>query len=551
MNRKHPFFAPFCVLFLLMLPITAFAGDDPDLQVVTAIRQEGFRRSRVMETLSDLTDMIGPRLSGSPSMKRANDWTRDKLTSIGLVNAHLEPWGRLGRGWENEFISVRMLSPDVSMLYAFPKAWSPGTNDAVKGSAMIMKVSKPEDLEKYRGQVTGKIVLVGEAKDLKLHEEAESERYDEKKLEEIVNYSVRSRYDGLREALIARRALSRAVAKFLAEEKAMASIEASTGDGGAVFVQGTNAYKKEEVIGVPTLVMAPEHYGRLARLLGRSIPVELELDIRNKFFNDVEQFNTIAEIPGTDKKDEVVMLGAHLDSWHTGTGATDNAAGVAVAMEAVRILMALDLKPRRTIRIGLWGGEEQGLLGSKGYVAQHFGERERVLTAGMTQDTPEYLRALGKLTLKPEQSRICAYFNLDNGTGRIRGIYAQENAAVRPIFEKWLEPFSDLGATSVTMRNTSGTDHLSFDSVDIPAFQFIQDPIEYDTITHHSNLDVYERAQKEDLMQASVILASFVYNASMRDNMLPRKPIEKPSAEALKTKVATAGGEASVTTGNK
>lgn len=551
MNRKHVLVAQLFVLFLAFLPGTAFAGDDPDLQVVTAIRQEGFRRSQVMETLSDLTDMIGPRLSGSPSMKKANDWTREKLASIGLVNAHLEPWGRLGRGWQNEFIAVRMLSPDLSMLYAFPKAWSPGTNGVVKGSAVVMKVGKPEDLEKYRGQVNGKIVLIGEAKDLKLHEEAESQRYDEKKLADIMNYSVRSRYDGLREALIARRALSRAVAKFLAEEKALASIEASTGDGGAVFVQGTNAYKKEEAIGVPTLVMAPEHYGRVARLLGRSIPVELELDVRNKFFDDVEQFNTIAEIPGTDKKDEVVMLGAHLDSWHTGTGATDNAVGVVVAMEAVRILMALDLKPRRTIRIGLWGGEEQGLLGSKGYVAQHFGERERVLTAGMSQDTPEYLRALGKLTLKPEQSRICAYFNLDNGTGRIRGIYAQENAAVRPIFEKWLQPFSDLGATSVTMRNTSGTDHLSFDSVDIPAFQFIQDPIEYDTITHHSNLDVYERAQKEDLMQASVIMASFVYNAAMRDTMLPRKPIEKPAADALKTKVATTGGEASSIQGHK
>jgi hypothetical protein len=550
MNRKSALlgFALFTVLFPCVVP--ALAGDDPDLIVVTEIRQEGFRRSQVMDTLSDLTDMIGPRLSGSPELKKANDWTRDKLTSFGLQNAHLESWGRLGRGWMNEFTSVRMLTPDVSMMFAYPKAWSPGTSGVVKGDAVLLKVSKPEELQKYKGTLAGKIVFVGEAKELKLHEEAESERYDEKKLAEIVNYSVRSSFESRREAILARRALSRAVARFLAEEKALAIVEASTGEGGAIFVQGTNAYKKEEPIGVPSLVMSPENYGRIARLVSRSIPVQLELDVRNKFFDDVEQFNTVAEIPGTDKKDEVVMLGAHLDSWHSGTGATDNGAGVAVAMEAVRILKALDVKPRRTIRIALWGGEEQGLLGSKGYVSQHFGQRERLLTAGMNPDTPEYLRPLGKITLKPEQATVCAYFNLDNGTGKVRGIYAQENAAVRPIFEKWLAPFSDLGATSVTMRNTSGTDHLSFDTVGIPAFQFIQDPIEYDTLTHHSNLDVFERAQKDDLAQAAVIMASFVYNAAMRDEMLPRKPLEKPS-EQLKTKVATTGGEASVNQGNK
>jgi carboxypeptidase Q len=541
----------FALLVVLVFVSSALAGDDPDLVVITQIRQEGFRRSQVMETLSDLTDMIGPRLSGSPAMKKANDWTREKLSSFGLENAHLEPWGRLGRGWTNEFLSVRMLSPDVSMLLAYPKAWSPGTNGIVKGDAVLLKVNRPEDLDKYKGTLAGKVALVGEAKELKLREEAESERYDDRKLAEIVNYSVRSRMESRREAMIAQRALSKAVAKFLAEEKALAMVEASRGEGGTVFVQGTTAYKKEEPVGIPSLVMSPEHYGRIARLLLRAISVQVELDVRNKFYDDVEQFNTVAEIPGSDKKDEVVMLGGHLDSWHAGTGATDNAAGVAVAMEAVRILKALNLKPRRTIRIALWGGEEQGLLGSKGYVAQHFGQRERLLMAGMNPDTPEYLRPLGKVTLKPEQAKVCAYFNLDNGTGKVRGIYTQENAAVRPIFEKWLAPFSDLGATSVTMRNTSGTDHLSFDMVGIPAFQFIQDPIEYDSLTHHSNLDVFERAQKDDLMQAAVIMASFVYNAAMRDEMLPRKPLEKPASEQLKTKVAGGAGEASVSQGNK
>ena len=525
-------------LCLTAVPFALAGTDDPDLTVVTEIRTEGFRHSQVMEILSDLTDMIGPRLTGSPSMKHANDWTRDKLTSFGLTNAHLEPWGTFGRGWENEFTSVRMVAPDVSMLYAIPKAWSPGTDGAVKADVVLLKVTKPEDLEKYRGKVAGKIVLVGDPKDLKLHEEVESERYDEKKLTDIVNYTMASGFESRRAEILAQRALSRQVTKFLAEEKALASIDCSRGDGGTLFVQGTNAYKKEEAVGIPSLVMAAEHYGRLARLLGRNIPVQLEVNVQNKFYDDVENFNTIAEIPGTDKKDEIVMVGGHMDSWHAGTGATDNAAGVAVAMEAVRILKALDLKPRRTIRIGLWSGEEEGLLGSKGYVTQHFGVRERLLTAGMNSEMPEYLRPLGKLTLKPEQAKISAYFNLDNGSGKIRGIYAQENAAVRPIFEKWFEPFSDLGATSVTMRNTTGTDHLSFDAVDVPGFQFIQDPLEYESRTHHSNMDVYERLQKDDLMQASVIMASFLYNAANRDQMMPRKPIEKPMGEQLKTNVA-------------
>jgi carboxypeptidase Q len=538
-------------LFLSTAPLAAAGTDDPDLTAVTEIRQEGFRHSQVMEILSDLTDGIGPRLTGSPSMKTANDWTREKLSSFGLTNAHLEQWGTFGRGWDNEFTSVRMVAPDVSMLYAIPKAWSPGTQGPVKADVMLVKVTKPEDLEQYRGKVAGKIVLVGDPKDLRARDEVEPERYDDKKLAEIVNYTVANRYEAMRAQLLAQRALARQVTKFLTEEKALALIDCSRGDGGILFVQGTNAYKKEEPVGIPSLVMAAEHYGRLARLLSRKIPVQLELNIQNRFFDDVENFNTIAEIPGTDKKDEIVMVGGHLDSWHAGTGATDNAAGVAVAMEAVRILKALDLKPRRTIRIGLWGGEEEGLLGSKGYVTQHFGIRDRLLTAGMTSETPEYLRPLGKLTLKPEQAKISAYFNLDNGSGKIRGIYAQENAAVRPIFEKWLEPFSDLGATSVTMRNTSGTDHLSFDSVDIPAFQFIQDPLDYDSRTHHSNMDVYERLQKEDLMQASVIMASFLYNAANRDQMMPRKPIEKPQGEQLKTNVAGAPSSAPAGGGGK
>jgi len=283
-------------------------------------------------------------------------------------------------------------------------------------------------------------------------------------------------------------------------------------------------------------VMSIENYGRLTRLLDHNIPVELEIDVRNQFYNsDPNAYNTIAEIPGSDKKDEVVMLGAHLDSWHSGTGATDNAAGSAVVMEAIRILKAIGFKPRRTIRVGLWSGEEQGLLGSHAYVAEHFGShapptdpKELAMPSWLWKDdTP--------LTLKPEQGKVSAYFNIDNGTGKIRGIYLQENEGVSPIFGTWMEPFKDLGMTTITDRDTGGTDHESFDAVGIPGFQFIQDPVEYMTRTHHSNADTYERIQRDDMMQASVILAAYVYDAAMRDNMLPRKPLPKPAPAASPT----------------
>lgn len=521
------FFLPL-VTFLIasLFPLASFAGtDDPDLTVVTEIRQEGFRHSQVMDILSGLTDGIGERLTGSPNLKKANEWTRDKLSEFGLINAHLEAWGPFGRGWSNEFTSVRMISPDTTMLYALPKAWTNGTNGVVKGETILLKVDSAEDLAQYKGKLAGKIALLDLPK-LNFGRNIESGRYDEKQLADIVNYTASNRYESLRAQILKSRALNRVVGRFLDDEHVLATIEASRGDDGLLFVQGTEAYKLDIQAGSPALVMTAEHFGRIERLLERKEPVQLELDVRNKFYdNDSMAYDTIAEIPGTDKKDEIVMLGGHLDSWHAGTGATDNAAGVAVAMEAVRILKAIGVKPRRTVRIGLWTGEEEGLLGSQGYVKAHFGEREKLAVTPATAQLPEYLRPKGKLVVKAEQAKVSAYFNLDNGTGRIRGIYAQENAAVKPIFEKWFAPFSDLSAGIVTMRNTSGTDHLSFDEVDIPAFQFIQDPMDYETVTHHSNMDVYERANKEDLMEAAVIMASFVYDAAMRDDMLPRKPM--------------------------
>jgi hypothetical protein len=393
------------------------------------------------------------------------------------------------------------------------------------------KIERKEDLEKYRGKLAGQIVLLGDMREVKPHEDVEMERYDDKRLEQVYLYQA-PMYHGYvrpsREEMIRRLQFRKELTRFFAEEKPAAVIKPSPGDGGTIFVQGTQAFKKDEPVGVPILVMSIEHFGRIARLMERDVPVELELDVKTRFYDDDPMaYNTVAEIPGTDKKDEIVMLGGHLDSWHSGTGATDNACGVAVAMEAVRILKALGVKPRRTIRIALWSGEEQGLLGSKAYVAQHIGERQRLQSAGATDaDLPSYMRReTGPVVAKAEWPKVSAYFNLDNGSGKIRGIYTQENASVRPIFESWLEPFKDLGAATVTMRSTGGTDHLSFDGVGVPGFQFIQDPLEYMSRSHHSNMDVYERAQKDDLMEAAVIMAAFVYNAAMRDQMMPRKPL--------------------------
>jgi Zn-dependent M28 family amino/carboxypeptidase len=285
---------------------------------------------------------------------------------------------------------------------------------------------------------------------------------------------------------------------------------------GTYFTSNGASYAPDAKPVLPEMEVAAEHFGRIARLLEANVEVEVELDTKTQFLDDLTGYNVVAEIPGTDKKlkSELVMLGGHLDSWHAATGATDNAAGTAVMMEAVRILQAAGLKPRRTIRIALWGAEEQGLHGSKNYVKKHFGD-------------PESMKLL------PDHARLSAYYNVDNGTGKIRGVYLQENSAVRPIFEAWLKPFHDLGARTVTLRNTGGTDHLSFNAVGLPGFQFIQDDIDYDTRTHHTNMDTYERLQEDDLKQAAVIVATFVYHTAMREEKLPRKTL--PEAKVKTT----------------
>lgn len=525
---------PFSVLlsfFICILSIGSFAQEKVDLDMVNRIRYEGFRNSKIMELASGLMDGIGQRLTGSPNMKRANEWTRDKLTEFGLSNAHLEPWGPFGRGWSNDYINVRMVTPDVATLIVYAKAWTPGTSGEVRAQVVRVNITGPQDFANYKGKLEGKIVLIGDDPGVKPSTDPLSSRYDEKSLASIGQYQIPGeRNNALFREFANRAQAQRAIVKFFEDEKVVALIDHSRGGigGGTVFVQQGGSYKVGQTSNVTQLTMATEHWARLARLLDQKKNVELELNVKNSFYDDaMTQWDTIAEIPGADKKDEVVMLGAHLDSWHSGTGATDNGAGSIVMMEAMRILKSLGIKPRRTIRIGLWSGEEQGLLGSQWYVMHHFGERPESNDPERKGDPTLNRRDSGELKLKPEQAKVSVYFNVDNGSGKIRGVYLQENARAWPIFEAWMKPFEDLGMNTLTMRNTGGTDHLSFDAAGIPGFQFIQDPLEYDTRTHHSNMDVYDRLQAEDLKQMAVIVASFVYNAAMRDEMFPRKPAEK------------------------
>ncbi|HYL93664.1 MAG TPA: M20/M25/M40 family metallo-hydrolase [Alphaproteobacteria bacterium] len=513
-------------------PTFAQDKEKADLDAITKIRYEGFRNSKIMELATGLMDQIGARLTGSPNMRRANEWTRDKLTEFGLTNAHLEPWP-FGRGWSNEFISVRMVSPDVTPLIGYSKAWTPGTNGAIRANVVRVNIRTPQDTAQYKGKLAGKIILIGDDVELKLSTDPLSQRYTDKTLAEEGEYKIPANPNFDFSRIIAQRGrVQRALNKFYEDEKVVAIIDRSRGavGGGTVFVQQGGSYKVGQTVTIPQITLAAEHFNRISRILAAKKEVELEINVKNNFYDDATtQWDTIAEIPGTDKdkKDEVVMLGAHLDSWHAGTGATDNGAGSIVMMEAVRIIKALGLKPRRTIRIGLWSGEEQGLLGSQWYVANHFGSRPEYKDAERKGDPTVIRRSAGPMTVKPEQAKVSAYFNVDNGSGKIRGIYMQENALVQPIFEAWMKPFADLGMTALSMRNTGGTDHLSFDAVGIPGFQFIQDDLEYETRTHHSNMDVADRLQPDDLKQMAVIVASFVYMAAERDQMFPRKPIEK------------------------
>ena len=520
-----------------------------DLAMYQRIRDEGLNRSHVMEFASALMDGIGPRLTASPNAKKANEWTRDTLTKIGLENAHLEDWGEFGMGWQQLNTWAHMVAPDTAVLIVQATPWSPATSGPVTGDVAFVSIQNEKDMDQYKGKLAGKIVLFGAMRPVPPLEKPLFTRSTDKDLEDVAEFPVNANAGGIPPEMMARlrermerQRLIDKIAAFFADEKVAGVIEPSRdgsnggGSGGTLFddngaALGRTPYLADKRVKVPVVVAAIESYGRLYRLTQAHVPVSVEMDVETRFTGEHEHaFNTVAEIPGTDPrlKDQVVMLGGHLDSWIAGTGATDNGAGTIVAMEAVRILKALDIKPRRTIRIALWTGEEEGLLGSKGYVTQHFGSA-KMSTAPDQMQLPDFMRRpAGPLEIKPEQKVVSAYFNVDNGSGKIRGIYAQGNAAVEPIFAQWMTPLKDLGMNTITMRNTGGTDHLSFDAVGIPGFQFIQDNLDYETRTHHSNQDVYERLQPGDLKQIATIEAIFVYNAAQRDQMMPRKPLPDP-----------------------
>lgn len=511
----------------------AFAASEEkiDLDLITKLRDEAMSRSKAQEILGVLTDEVGPRLTGSPAMRKAGDWTRSKLGEWGLQNIHSESFAPFGRGWTLEKTSLRMVAPSQVDLYAIPKAWTPGTDGLQRGKLMIAKMTADEDLPKWKGKLAGAIVLLDEPLPIKPHVKADAHRYSHEELSELskIDFEPSASRRGDIPAYLKRFAFAKKLRTFLTEEKVLAALNVTRGEDGTIFVQEGGSYKKDELTGPPSLVVASETYNRLYRLVEKKKAVELEIDVKASFSDEDPEaaINVLAEIPGTDKKDEIVMLGAHLDSWHGGTGATDNAAGVAMAMEAVRLLKATGFKPRRTIRIALWGGEEQGLLGSRAYVNKWVASRPEP-TDPKELELPTFARKqTGPLSIKPMHGKISAYFNLDNGGGKIRGIYAENNAALKPIFDAWLAPFNDVGATTTTLRNTGSTDHVSFDRVGVPGFQFVQDDMDYFSRTHHSSLDVYDKVQKSDLIQASMILASFVAHAANRNEMLPRKPMPK------------------------
>ena len=510
-------------MFLTLVPLLVFAQERVDLSVVNRIKAEAFSNSKLMDYVFYLTDVNGPRLAGSPGYKSAGDWVVKTLTEMGVSNPRMEKWGPFSRGWNFTYYSGHMIEPSYVSLTGAPIAWTPGTNGPVTAEAVMAMVQTPADLEKYKGKLKGKIVLISNARDLQPSTTPQFARYTPEQLNEIALFQIPGAMGGRggrggaagQPAMTPEqlRQFQTDLANFWkAEQPAMLVQNSTQGDYGTFF--GGGARQRDSNDNQPTVVIATEQYNRIARLLTHNppVPVKLQFEVKSQYFDgDKDSFNVLGELPGGSKKDEVVLVGGHLDSWHYGTGATDNAIGVASAMETLRILKTLNLKLDRTVRIGLWGAEEQGLLGSAAYVKQHFAD---------------------PTVMKPtaEHEKLAGYFNIDNGAGKIRGIYTQGNDMVKPIFEAWLAPFKDLGATTVTVRNTGGTDHQSFDAVGLPGFQFIQDDLDYFTRTHHSNEDVTDRLQRADAVQIAAIEASFVYFAATRPEMLPRKPLPKPRA---------------------
>ncbi len=531
-----------CILLaLLILPLLVWAQDAPDLGVVHRIKAEAFENSKVMDHLFYLTDVYGPHLPNTPAFDQVSDWAIKRMQEYGFENAHKEKWGPFGRGWTYTRFSAHLIEPQYAPLIGYPLAWTGSTDGAVQGAPVLALLRTEEDLAKFKGKLKGKIVLTEPARNLGIPIKPLAYRLTDAELDEVAMATdpgaATPPYGLLRmptppasPAMVFRGKLN----QFLKDEGVLAVIRPSLrGDGGVVFADRGGSRDAKDTLLPPMVALAIEHYNRLARLIDKKIPVRIELQVETKVHDQtLDSYNVIAEIPGGRKKDEVVMLGGHLDSWQGGTGATDDGAGCAVMMEAARILKALDLKMDRTVRVALWSAEEQGLLGSRAYVKEHFGERQT-------------------MALKPEHAKLSAYYNYDNGAGKIRGIYLQGNDMVRPIFTAWLAPFRDLGVTTVTIRNTGGTDHLSFDAVGLPGFQFIQDSLDYGTRTHHSNMDLYDRAPPGDLMQSAAVVAAMAYHTAVREQMLPRKPLPKAVPPVVRAGSARLQGRAMFVKGGR
>jgi hypothetical protein len=501
------------VFLLALLSFQAGAQEKLDLQMLDRIRNEGLMNSKIPDFMIYLCDVYGPRLPDSPQYVKAGEWVVARAKELGLANAAMEPYGTFGRSWELLKYYAAMIEPQYMPIIGYPKAWTPGTNGVLKGPAVLISAKTVADLDQYKGKLKDAIVLLQGEQDLPISFNPMASRLLEADLDKLIlapEPYVRRPMNPQMQDMMARQQVQQAISKMLKAEGVGVIIDPGRGKFGTVFVQSGGSRSKGAEMPAPAIAIATEQYNRIVRILQKGVPVTLEVEVQARFTaDDLPGTNVVAEIPGVDKKlkSELVMLGGHFDTWHGGTGATDNGAGCAVAFEAMRILRALGVQPRRTIRMALWDAEEQGFVGSRGYVANHFYDRT-------------------KKEKKPEYDALAAYFNFDNGSGKIRGIYAQNNSAVVPIFEAWLEPIKDLGAAAVTLRNTGGTDHLSFDGVGLPGFQFIQDELEYDTLTHHSTMDVYDHLSKSDLIQAATVMAWFVYNAAMRDQKLPRKFVD-------------------------
>jgi hypothetical protein len=520
------------------LPLGA-ASEKIDYDAINKIKQQGLNaaNSKVMEVASWLTDVHGPRLTGSPATRKAGEWAAAKLKEWGLSGVALEPWGdkanQFAYGWTNEKFYLAAVSPQAFPIPGTPTAWTPGTNGLVSGEVVLVTETTQEDLQKYAGKLKGKWILTVAAPDVAAFWTPPATRTTPEELERMELAALPAPEFGMPNPSAGRGNFGNFGGRGGAGQGApfdrnawfksegAAGLLSTAARGHGVYTIGGADRTTDGSNALPRIAIPAEQYGRLARMVGKSVPVTIEADIKNTYTPNPGMFNVVGEIRGTDRADEVVMLGAHFDSWHASTGATDNAAGSAAMMEAMRILKQSGVMLRRTVRIGLWTGEEQGLIGSRDYVRAHFGG---------CNDAPAAGRGGGGrggcqtgYTFKPEHAKFAGYFNIDNGTGAIRGVYLQQNDAVAPIFREWIEPFRSIGMTSLTIRNTGGTDHQAFDGLGLPGFQFIQDEIEYDTLTHHTNLDSYERLQPTDMMRNATIAAAFAYLTANRDEKLPRK----------------------------